>query len=920
MSRPSAPHEPWTALDEQGLPCAPDASRAEFDSPADPWRVDRREALRLLGASLALAGASGCGDRERATLLSRPVEPEGVSGGRALTYATAVELDGYGRGVFVRVAEGRPVKIEGNPEHPATRGASDPFLQADVLALHDPDRSTAPHRDGQPVEWARVAAWLDEAHADLVRSGGAGTHVLLGATASPTLEGLIARLRELHPRMRFHTYSPVSDPMDPSPEPVHRYDEVDAVFSLGADFLGAGPAQVRHALDWSRRRRDASRSRPWLGVAEPSPTLTGAEADLRLALGPDALEALTYAVASALGIVDAPASEEARRIAFRLQHGRALVVAGRDTSAAVHALVARLNAHLDSPGLRYVAPIRVGARHGFKPVAALLAALAAGDVDRLLVLDANPAYDLPGAAPLLARARDSLHLGLHRDETARHCRWHVPMLHPLERWGDTRAFDGTVGLQQPVATPRQRATSPLELLATLAGERQDARELVRQRWRSLDERAFRAALESGVVPGTAARTVPAPPPAEVPPRSIARSPGGDAPWVLTTPHCARTWDGRYANDAWLQELPQPLTTLVWGNAALLAPATARRLGLRNGDRVAIDRGGVAVECAAWLMPGQAPDVVTLTLGHGRSAAGRIGTGVGADAYPLRAAVGEVRLRALGSQARAIATQSHRPLGPGGPETSGARKAPPAGFHPAPPRGEHAWAMVIDLDACIGCSTCTIACQAENNIPVVGPEEVARGREMHWIRVDRYHVGPPDAPQTTFQPVPCMHCEQAPCEVVCPVGATTHSVEGLNQMVYNRCIGTRTCSNNCPYKVRRFNWYDYGVREPALPAGLRNPRVTVRERGVMEKCTYCVQRIEAARSDARAAGRPLRGDRVVTACQQACPTRAITFGDLRDERGAIAALRRDERHYALLDELNTRPRTTYLARVPRGDPA
>jgi molybdopterin-containing oxidoreductase family iron-sulfur binding subunit len=598
-----------------------------------------------------------------------------------------------------------------------------------------------------------------------------------------------------------------------------------------------------------------------------------------------------------------------------------MIIAGPDQSPAVQALAHSLNERLGAYGAGLVAtePMRLGRGDGVEPLRSLVDDMAVGRVRRLMILDCNPAYDAPADydfKALAARVPASLHLGLAHDETARTCDFHVPMRHALESWGDLRAYDGTVGLQQPATVPLVPAVSTLEWLALLAGERPDGRALLRRQWSGLGEGDWLRALETGIVPGTeAALDAPAPPQQAEPLR-----PGK---FTLTFQPDARMWDGRFANNAWLQELPSPLTKLVWGNAALIAPATAAELEVESGDMVEIRHRGAVAEIPAWVMPGQAPGVITLTLGHGRADAGRVGSGLGVDAYRLRSAetpwiAPGIEVRKRTGKGRVISTQHHQPVAdPEAIRTSGdeGAEALPS-LYPDYPSAGHAWGMVIDLDACIGCGACTISCQAENNIPVVGPAEAERGREMHWIRVDRYHEGPIEAPETHFQPVPCMHCEKAPCEVVCPVGATVHSAEGLNQMVYNRCIGTRTCSNNCPYKVRRFNWFDYQSKAPATPAPANNPRVTVRDRGVMEKCTYCVQRINAARAEATVMGRDLREGDVRTACQQACPTRAISFGDLNDPDSEVSRLRRSGRNYALLGNLGTRPRTTYLARRRR----
>lgn len=891
----------WRGIDDLTADRIEACLEAEFPALHRMGMMDRRDLMRLMGASLALAGLTAC-EKRQPPLLSQPFSPEGHVAGKPLYFATSLPLDGYGRGVLVKSHDGRPIKIEGNPLHPASLGATDPFMQAEILSLYDPDRSRTPRRGDEPMPWSVLRRFLAEQRTEMAADGGQGAHILIGATSSPTLAGLIERLRALYPAMRFHSYSPVSD--FAAPELIYRLDRADVVLSLGADFLGPGPAQVRYARDWKE-------ARPRLIVAEPTPTLTGAQADQRLPLAPHAIEALAAELAAGRGPPD---------VVQALSAGRAMVLAGRDQSPAVQALAHRLNSKLGAygNGIVALAPVRLAQPEGIEPLDALVAEMAAGQVRRLAVLDCNPAYDAPADFAfdeLMTHVPVSLHLSFGHDETARVCRWHVPMRHVLESWGDIRAYDGTVGLQQPATVPLAPALSAIELLAALAGDRPDGRALVRRQWNGLAQEPWLRALEAGVISGTEA--APAAPPS--PPPAPSTRPAG---LTLTFQLDGRMWDGRFAGNAWLQELPSPLTKLVWGNAALIAPATAARLGLKSDDKVEIAHRGASVTAPVWVMPGQATDVVTLPLGYGRRSAGRVGTGIGVDAFRLRAAATPwaapgVEVRKVPGQARLVSTQRHHPIAdPGAIRTAEANTEDLASLYPDYPSLGHAWGMVIDTDACIGCGACTIACQAENNIPVVGPDEVERGREMHWIRVDRYHEGPVEAPETHFQPVPCMHCEKAPCEVVCPVGATVHSADGLNQMVYNRCIGTRTCSNNCPYKVRRFNWFDYQSKAPATPAPANNPRVTVRDRGVMEKCTYCVQRINAVRAEAKVEGRDIRDGDVRTACQQVCPTRAIVFGDLNDPNSEVARLRRSGRNYALLGNLGTRPRTTYLARVRR----
>jgi molybdopterin-containing oxidoreductase family iron-sulfur binding subunit len=618
----------------------------------------------------------------------------------------------------------------------------------------------------------------------------------------------------------------------------------------------------------------------------------------------------------------------------------------------VHALTHALNQALGNVGATvvYTEPPELEPLEQARSIELLVEEMRAGDVELLVVLGANPCYDAPADLEFTAALGNvplRVHMGLYVDETAGQCHWHTPEAHFLEAWGDARSADGTLSLVQPLIAPLYGARSAIELAAILAGRPgRSGYELVREHWsaRLPDpdgvgfERAWRRALHDGLVRGTAfpARSVVASANA-IDVRPLAEAREGLAFLFRPDPG---VWDGRYASNGWLQECPRPLSKLVWDNAALLGAATAQRLGLADGDVVRLTLAGRSVEAPVLVAPGHAEECVTLPLGYGRRAGGELGVGVGFDAYALRTAAAPWQGRGLtleptGRRHELVTTQLHhsmegrdlvRRVAPGGsarPEAAAAH-GDVSMYAPFPYEGQ-AWGMSIDLDACTGCNACVVACQAENNIPVVGKREVGRGREMHWLRIDRYFEGDPLGPRaatlrTHFQPVPCMHCENAPCEVVCPVGATVHSHEGLNDMVYNRCVGTRYCSNNCPFKVRRFNFFRYADFETDSLKMQRNPDVTVRSRGVMEKCTYCVQRITAARIQARKQDRAVAEGEVVTACQGACPPRAISFGDQNDPQSEVARHKSSPRSYGLLDELQVRPRTTYLAEVERGNPA
>jgi len=939
----------WRSLEE--LADRPELRRlmeAEFPDVFEASSVDRRTLLRLMSASLALGGLAACngGDAgSHAPLLSQSRNMPGYTPGVPVTIATSLPLNGFGRGVLVKSQEGRPIKIEGNPLHPASLGATDVFAQAEILSLYDPDRSDTPLQDGSPRRWEELTRFIRPVRNELVVGEGRGLHILMAPTSSPTLHRLISYTRELFPHAQWHVFTPIDDDARRAAvldgfgrdlDFVYDLTQADTIVTLGGDLFAEEPGHLRYAADYQKRRRMRDRELPRLFAIETRPSLVGARADERIVLRPRDVDAFVRGLAASLEAGVAPAPDvhpSVPRLAELLRRAgpRCLVVAGREMPSEVHALALAINTRLGAFGttIRAIEPVRP-IIDGAQTLHDLAKAIEADQVSHLLVLGGNPAYTAPAdldLPSLIRRVPHSLHLGQHRDETASVCRWHVPETHPLESWGDLRAFDGTVGLRQPATMPLKPALSAEEFLGLMAGQTVDGQGLVQATWREVWGEGFEArwarSLEDGVVDGSALPSIDIAWRSDWRPEPAAPVSSGGIDVVFAPD--PSVWDGSYANNGWLQELPKPLTKQVWGNAALIAPETADIFGISSGDAIDLTVEGRVIRAPVWVMPGHAPAAVTLTLGYGRQQAGRIGNQIGFDAYAVRPsrrpwiATGEIKV--AGQRIPLISTQHHHALqgrdiirvvapGQDTPQDSDDRPS----LYPEWPYEEHAWGMAIDLDACIGCNACVIACQAENNIAVVGPEEVAKGREMHWLRVDRYHSGEPADPSTYFQPVPCMHCEKAPCEVVCPVNATVHSSEGLNDMVYNRCIGTRTCSNNCPYKVRRFNFLDYQGTDYTPSADAMNPQVTVRDRGVMEKCTYCVQRIGAARAGARVEDRRLRDGEVMTACQQACPTQAIVFGDVNDPDSAVSRLKKDRRSYALLGDLNTQPRTTYLARI------
>jgi molybdopterin-containing oxidoreductase family iron-sulfur binding subunit len=965
---------------EVGPPVAePEAEPpAELDVPDLNDPLTRRRFLTLMGASLGLAGLSGCNPsaapRERIVPYVR--QPEDIIPGQPLYFATAMPLGGDALGLLVESHEGRPTKVEGNPDHPGSPrppgspdrvryGATDLFAQASVLSLYDPDRAQAVTHLGNVSPWQNfVAEWTA-----LVRRKGSGLRLrlLMETVTSPSLAQQLAGLTQRFPQAKWHVWEPIhrENVREARPDGFaaqYRLEVADVILAVDADLLSCGPGHVRYLHDFAQRRRvgpNQIQRMNRLYVVESTPSGTGAMADHRLPLRSTDVELFARALAAALDerfrpLLGSATSSVPREwltvlaADLRNHHGTSLVVAGDGQPPDVHRIAQALNEFLGNVGqtVVYTAPAEVSPPAG-RTLRELVTDMQAGRVDAVVIVGGNPAYTAPADVAFSAamnRVDFRAHLSLYANETSDLCHWHIPEAHYLESWGDTGASDGTLSLLQPLIAPLYRGRTAAELLAVVIdGQERLGYDLLRAYWQGQRgsgdfEGWWHEALRKGV-----AVPVPSSPPIGPPMGPIGPmgtdSAGANALEIVFRPD-PTLYDGRFANNAWLQELPKPLTKLTWGNAAFLSPATAQRLGLANEDVVELQYQGRTVEAPVWVMPGHADNSVTVHLGHGQARAGRVGGNVGFNAYKLRTAAARwfgtgLTIRPTGRRQTLVATQHHHQMENRDPVRTGTVQNPPRRTslevvpttlynHTRDTATGSQWGMVIDLSACTGCSACIVACQAENNIPVVGKDEVRRGHEMHWLRVDAYFQGEPgrDAvanPRTYFQPVPCMHCETAPCELVCPVGATAHSSDGLNDMVYNRCVGTRYCSNNCPYKVRRFNFFQYSdFATESLRLG-RNPDVTVRSRGVMEKCTYCVQRIRGAEIAARVDGRPLRDGDVVTACQAVCPAGAIVFGDLSVPQSQVRRLRDNPLNYELLGHLNTHPRTTYLAALKNPNP-
>jgi MoCo/4Fe-4S cofactor protein with predicted Tat translocation signal len=969
----------WRSLEELvGKPEFQEALHREFPKGASEWldSVSRRGFLKVMGASLGLAGltsTTGCVKLPFEPIVPYVRQPEGVIPGRPMYYATAITLGGYASPVLVESHLGRPTKIEGNDQHPASLGGTDIFTQASLLTMYDPDRSQTVTSMGDTRSWQGFLSAIRGPLAAQKPLQGAGIRILTTTISSPTLADQLRTFLKNYPQAKWHVYEPVNrdNVLEGAKmafgQPVEtRYDfsKADVIVSLDADFLYGGfPGNVKYIRDFAARR-DPDKKMNRLYVIESTPTSTGAKADHRVPLRASEIEWSARNMASALGIELGRTGQQGRtEIAaardVHSQQGSSIVIAGDHQPPAVHALAHAMNAKLGNVGktVFYTDPVDANPINQTESLKELVADMRAGKVDLLVILGGNPAYDAPADlnfAEVLKSNKVPLrvHLGLYNDETAELCHWHVNQAHELEAWGDARAYDGTVSIIQPLIAPLYNGKSAIEFVALLSGQA-DAKgyDLVRAYWQKQHtgtdfEQFWRKSLHDGWIEGTtfSPKSVKAEPVSAiagtVPPDAI----------ELNIRRDPTIYDGQFSNNGWLQELPKPMTKLTWDNAILIGPAMAERMQIASKDVLELELNGTKVTGAAWIQAGHPDNSISVFLGYGRKRAGRVGTGYGFDAYRLRTSAAPwiasgVKITKTGGTYNLASTQGMQsmetPNGDTRPlvrETSldeyhknpdfAQGEQPPPGlslYKPYPYDKEtYAWGMAIDLNKCVGCNNCVLACQSENNIAVVGKEQTELGRHMHWIRIDAYYEGDRDNPKAFFQPVPCMQCEDAPCELVCPVAATNHSTEGLNDMIYNRCVGTRYCSNNCPYKVRRFNFLLFQDWDTPQYKMMRNPDVSIRSRGVMEKCTYCTQRIVERRIDVETAsvreGKEIRiGDELQTACQQSCPANAIIFGNINDPNSQVSKLKRLSRNYSLLGELGTRPRTTYLAEVRNPNP-
>ncbi len=1042
----------WRSLDELAdTPGFREQLAREFPEGASSMEgVDRRQFMKIMAASFALGGLglAGC-RRPESNILPYGKSVEYIVPGLPLYYATAMPLRKTAIPLLAETHQGRPTKLEGNPSYAPHGGASSMLAQASVLDLYDPERATEHTKGGNALTTAQVNDLLDSIRKTYAASKGEGLAFLADESASPTRARLVAKLKKDFPRAIWAEYEPVQDEppvaaaqasFGKNVKPLYRFAKAKRIVSLDADFLHAEAGSLYYARDFAKGRRVVTKDDPMnrLYVVESSFTLTGSMADHRLRIASSHVLAFTAALANAVletktfaplaqGLDVNPKWIEECAKDLAENPGESLVVAGAHQPAAVHVLVNAINAKLGNLG-KTVDFVEVEPS-GASTISALTTAIKAGSVKTLIVLNGNPAYNAPADldfGPAMKSVPEVIRYSYYADETAALAGTHLVATHYLESWSDARTVDGTIVPVQPMILPLFNGLMEVELLARLAGEEKP--EAYEQVYATVgrDKKAFEKFLHDGVLEGSAYKTVSV---AYDPQNAAGILKDAKAPAAVTedsvevrfaTDH--KMDDGRFANNGWLQECPDPITKISWDNAILISPRLAKKLGIvPAGSKLQVARkenaeyvmgkenahvgevtiNGRTVRGPLHIQPGLANYTVLLPLGYGRTRTGHVGSGSGFSAYGARttaamnfatgakiAVVGEERMLLANTQehwsmegrdivreanlegeegyrnkslfVKEATIDSHAPANLGKDENlSPAEKATliPRGnsLYKTPQfDGLHQWGMSIDLNTCIGCNACVIACQAENNIPIVGREQVKRGREMHWIRLDRYYTDGridaeafgaegnrelPEDPQAIVQPMTCQHCELAPCETVCPVNATVHDDEGLNIMAYNRCIGTRYCANNCPYKVRRFNFFDFNKRSldelymgplgkqsemPELLKMVKNPDVSVRMRGVMEKCTYCVQRIQqgkiAQKRKAGASGDVLVPDgSIKTACQQVCPVDAIVFGNILDKDSGVAKAKAQDRDYAVLGYLNIRPRTTYLGKIRNPNP-
>jgi molybdopterin-containing oxidoreductase family iron-sulfur binding subunit len=947
----------WQSWENQN----PSSRADEFSPDASFWPFDlsRRQFLSLAAASLATASLAGCTRNTLEKMIPYLETPEGVTPGKPQFFSSGWSLAGQTHGLLVESHDGRPTRIDGHPLHPASLGKSNAIHQALLLSLYDEDRQRQVWSQGRKSSLDDFKNEMQKLRENFHQTGGQGLVFLSELSSSPSLRAQWQSFQKIYPRAEWLQYEPVSLQSEQQAlrkifsravAPLYQFDKAEVVVSLDADIFADPLYPLRYTVDFFRKRAKThpAEKATSLFVIEPTPSVTGAWTDQRLSLRASRIHEFARVLWQKLNhqsiVTSLTAVENTflERLIRQVQSfpGRCLFLAGPYQPQSVHEIAQALNFRYGQKAISY-RTMENSPTQELTALDRLADRLEKKQVQALFVIGGNPVYQSPANLALREKIKsvpNSYRFSLLKDETSKLCQWQLPLAHPFECWSDGEAYDGTVSLHQPLLPPLREGLCFSEILSFLQGDLKSSADLVRSFWSAKlgPSMAWEKMVQTGLSPLPKPRFFQ---PTSVKIPELSSSPSAvtekeDSVEILfrADPH---VWDGRFVNNPWLQELPKPLTLLTWGNAALISPALAKKKNIQPGQVIEMKTSGASLKAPAWIFPGQEEQTVTLHFGYGQQTSGKIGQGLGFNAYQLwnshEPYWQKATLRVTSEKEKLACTQDHWTMEEEDPVRTLPRTAAlavttteiqPASIYPENPYAERkdiiakpeAWAMVIDLDHCIGCNACTVACQSENNIPVVGKEGVLRGREMHWLRVDRYFSGDENSPRYLFQPVPCMQCEKAPCEEVCPVAATVHSTDGLNQMVYNRCVGTRYCANNCPYHVRRFNFLSFSSGKGNSRQWQKNPDVSVRPRGVMEKCTYCVQRIVAARIEAEKEQRPLRDGEVKTACQVACPTEAIVFGNRNDPQAEVSRRQKVSRNYALLEELGTRPRTTYLAKL------
>lgn len=953
----------WQGLEElDDSPEVIEILNREFPQDASVMNNEnsRREFLKMMAASIALAGLNACHFIPAEKIIPAVTTPEGSIPGKSIFYARSINQGNYAIGILVESYMGRPIKIEGNPSHPMSLGATTAAIQAEILNLYDPDRLRGPQRNRIKSSWSLFQKEWEERALILKTTKGQGLRIILEKNSSETLNFLIQKTIQKFPLAKII----ISDndcgsqlkeatllTFNKSLIPLYHFDKAQIVASFGHDFLSDKNAGLYYSRKFSELRKNKTPDKMnRLYVIESDYSLSGAMADHRLARNQERIYFLIRAMATILNIQDDKEAVKAlttEDLAWinalakdLLSHkNKALIVGNEFFDPEIQSLIFQMNEKIGARGstMHYVKAFEEVAPRNTSSLNHLSEEIDRGEISDLIIISSNPVYTSPQNllfSKIVKKVPFTVSFTESLNETSDLCHWALPQSHIFESWSDARAIDGTLSINQPLITPLYNSKSSLEFLSILVSENKSPYELIKNYW-SFDTFKWEKALATGIVSESAYKEDPA--------KLIFRTHKFKSNPQHTSlelhfqldPYLA---DGKYANNGWLQELPKPISKTCWGNAAFISPSLATTKGITNNQIINISTTAGNLDIPAFIQPGLAENIIVVHYGYGRSKAGRIGTGVGHNAFNLLHSdlkdrvEKNVSLKVTNSYKSVPCTQLHQTLDTTEPvktktvnqaqKLTKHKKKEASSLYPDNPiqaSKDYAWGMSVDLNLCTGCNACVIGCQAENNIPIVGEEQVKLGREMHWIRIDRYYEGKPDFAKVHFQPLACVHCEKAPCEVVCPVAATSHSDEGINQMVYNRCVGTRYCSNNCPYKVRRFNFLQYHDRKSVEFKMRANPEVSVRSRGVMEKCTYCIQRITEAKINAELEDRLVSDGEIKTACQQVCPTQAIVFGNLKDPNSEVSQRHAEIRSYELLEELGTLPRTQYLTRITNPNP-